>query len=81
MHQTGIGNFRVFNYTTNKIFAPLAQLAEQVTLNCDRSEVIGPSLPNKLRKFDAGKTAAFYEAQFAAVTAGKSSLPDVARPK
>ena len=31
--------------------AASAQLAEQVTLNCDRSEVIRPVLPNTLRKF------------------------------
>jgi hypothetical protein len=38
--------------TENSNFlAPLAQLAEQVTLNCARSEVIRPALPNTLRKF------------------------------
>ena len=30
-------------------FAPLAQLAEQVTLNCGRSWAIRPTLPNTLR--------------------------------
>jgi len=36
-----------------KLFAPLAQLAEQVTLNCGRSQVIKPPLPNTLRNFRA----------------------------
>src|SRR5438132_4186620 len=41
--------FRYSNFGFNS--APLAQLAEQVTLNCARSEVIRPALPNTLRKF------------------------------
>jgi len=41
--------------------APLAQLAEQVTLNCGRSEVIRPTLPNTLRNFGRRTTNTRYK--------------------
>ena len=44
-------NAFVQHYARKKAFAPLAQLAEQVTLNYDRYEEIRPTLPNTLLKF------------------------------
>ena len=50
VHRTGVSDFPFFIRFVRSI-CTVAQLAEQVTLNFGRSEVIRPVLPNTLRKF------------------------------
>jgi hypothetical protein len=51
--------FHGLDHLGKQPFAPLAQLAEQVTLNDGRSEVIRSELPNRLRKFRMNANACF----------------------
>ena len=44
-------NTRSCNISLSKTFAPLAQLAEQVTLNCGSAYAISVMLPNTLPNF------------------------------